>query len=70
MAAPGASARPSSPTAVVKAEGIGGSALVPARGRGHRHGRRAGACAGRAAGLERARPGHVPAARVISFGFR
>ena len=70
MAARRASARLSGPTAVVKAEGIGRSPLLPPLGRGHRHGRRAGACARRPAGLERALWGPAPAGRALSFGFR
>ena len=70
MAAPRASARLSSPTAVVKAEGIGRSPLPPAVDCRHRHGRRAGARARRPAGLERALAGPDPAGRALSFGFR
>ena len=69
MAAPRASARLSGPTVVLKAEGIGRSALLPAVGNGHRHGRRAGACARRPAGLKRALPSPAAAARALSFGF-
>ena len=70
MAAPRASARLSSPTVVLKAEGTGRCALLPAVGNGHRHGRRAGACARRPAGLKRALPDPVPAGPAFSFGFR
>jgi len=70
MAVPRASARLSGPSAALKAAGIARSPLVLARGRRHRHGRRAGACARRPAGLERALPATGQAARALSFGFR